>query len=95
MVPNVDVDTCNDDEMNAQSDSSNQAETSKMTPKELRTFMLRSTDNFGKVLHSEPVPPKPVKVTQQEIRDYLKNYMDDPGKALRDKYDQTEINNKV
>ena len=63
MVPNVDVDNCNDDEMNAQSDSSIQAETSKMTPKELRICMLRSTDNFGEVLHSETVPPKPVKVT--------------------------------
>ena len=62
-----------------------------MIPKELRTFMHRFTDDFGEVLHSEPVPPKPVKVNQQDIRAYMENYMDGLGKSLCGKYDPREI----
>ena len=52
LVPNVDVDTCVDDETNVQSDSSNQAEPSKMTPEELRAYMHRSASNAAEVLFS-------------------------------------------
>ena len=61
LVPNVDVDTCVDDDTNVQSDSSNQAEPSKMTPEELRAYMHRSTANFGEVLFSGKFDPRTLK----------------------------------
>ena len=61
LVPNVDVDTCVDDDTNVQSYSSNQAEPSKMTPEELRAYMHRSTTNFGEVLFSGKFDPRTLK----------------------------------
>ena len=52
LVLNVDVNTCVDDDTNVQSDSSNQAVPSKMTPEELRAYMRRSGDNVSEVLFS-------------------------------------------
>ena len=69
MIPNVGVDTCNDDEMNAQLDSSNQAETSKMTPDEWWVYMHRSTNNIGEVLCSGKLDSKTLKNMIDSIRD--------------------------
>ena len=54
--------------MSAQSDSSIQPETSNMTPKELRAFMHRSTDNVGKVLCSNIFDPKTFQIMTDNIR---------------------------
>ena len=49
-------------------DSSIQPETSKMTPKELRDFMHRSTDNVGEVLFSDKYDSKTLKQMTDNIR---------------------------
>ena len=91
--PKIIVDTYKVATKNIQPESSDQCDSSKMTPEELRKYMLSNKDDNDKILHSESIPTKPVQVTHQEVEASMKNSTDDSDSKLCDKYEPKERRN--